>query len=262
MQSPCASSTDGTSGSPVQTWPGPAPVVELLRDFPIRAEDPVCGRQATGGVDASGVFHVLMEALLHPGRIALLPTPLHVDGYRVPAMSWGSVPPTRCFDLLCRLMSPGDPLWLGRGQPRELAALRAGCCAPAPLVADPGCARFALTRAAETPASLWHALGQRRGAEASLAAATLLIEVPLLINDPPPPREEPTDRELTPRLTVTLPQRRCYEVQLAVGGLGRHFWRARSARRSAGEAGGVDLLLVCGAQVAAIPYTAEVALVA
>lgn len=109
-------------------------------------------------------------------------------------------------------------------------------------LADPVCADLTVTLAAHADAVLWQGLDH----------AHLIIQVPGLMANPAPPRMEPGDIELAPRLSVRAPGGTAWRT-LAVAGLSRHFWRGRPApcRRA------VNLLLSCGNRLVALPGDAE-----
>jgi alpha-D-ribose 1-methylphosphonate 5-triphosphate synthase subunit PhnH len=187
----------------------------------------------------------LEQALSRPGWVVVLKAAQGDTAAPLPLQ-----PATQA--LLEVLLEGAPRLWLSPALDGRTTRAWLALHGAAQLAVDRSAASLVLVRAADAQPELWHA-----GAGLGTGAATLLIEVPQLLADPPPPRQEPGDMDLTPRLRLrsgSSPQ----ESRLAVGGLGRHFWRARARWQAEHAAPGADLLLICGQRVAAIPGSAQV----
>lgn len=250
-------------------------------------EDPA-DRAAAAAAEARlrrRVLLAVLEAMTRPGRIVALPRPeepgRRLGTARSPRGEPCCGPDSAAALLLRTLLADPATLWLGhhlahRGA-REWLAEHLPAALPR-LQPDPARARLAWLSAADAAPALWR-LGSRADAGPSESGRredgrreddesrptdrgrTLLIEVPALLADPAAPRLEPGDAELTPRLRLHGPGG-TPPVRLAVGGLGRHFWRARAefGRGEAATEAPAELILLCAGHLAAVPRAARVQL--
>jgi alpha-D-ribose 1-methylphosphonate 5-triphosphate synthase subunit PhnH len=226
------------------------PVIELLRGFPTRWAEHgrAAGAEAQEDAVARQTFLGVLEAMTHPGRIVRLPARLNGRAAPMPASA----------ALAQALLEDDSPVWLGPGIAAQAVLLRHRVCGHR-------LARFALVQAADAHPRLWHELGadsatgSAPGSADAQEGATLLIEVPGLLADPPPPRCEPGDLELMPRLQISAPGL-LRQTRLAIDGLARHFWRERMNQQAGGRPATVEVLLVCADRIAAIPRCARVQL--
>jgi len=229
------------------------PVIELLRGFPTRWAEHgrAAGAEAQEDAVARQTFLGVLEAMTHPGRIVRLPA--RPNGRAAP------MPASAALALALALLEDDTPVWLGPGIAAQAAPLRHRVCGHRR-------ARFALVQAADAHPRLWHELGadgatgSAPGSTDDQEGATLLIEVPGLLADPPPARCEPGDLELMPRLQISAPGLLRRQTRLAVDGLARHFWRERMTHEADGRPATVEVLLVCADRIAAIPRCARVQL--
>jgi alpha-D-ribose 1-methylphosphonate 5-triphosphate synthase subunit PhnH len=188
---------------------------------------------------AQQVFRALLQAMARPGCLQHLPHDA-LAGLQAPA----ALQPATAA-LLLALLDADTRLHLAGRLQREEAARYFGfhCGLRIGSIEE---ADFVVAAAADADAALWQRV--RDGTDlAPQTGATLVIEVPrlerqgagggLLLNGP----------------GIRGTQR------LAVGGLDAAFWRARVARQ-ADFPRGVDLVLVCGAQIAALPRTTQIVL--
>lgn len=231
------------------------PVIELLRGFPTRLFG--AGHSAFTGLDMDEaerrIFLCVLEAMTHPGRIVALPR--LGDGH---PRSTGPLAPATAA-LLRTLLEPRSSLWHGPGLDRR--ALRDWLLqhSSADLAQDARDATFVLTSAAHAHPQLWRRELPGHPPDRASTGPTLLIEVPRLWANPPAPRREPGDAELSPRLRLSVPGL-ARTTRLAAEGLGRHFWRERMALQAPASPWAVELILICGDHIAAIPRAACVML--
>lgn len=230
----------------------PAPIVEPLRRFPVPPPGGMVSEDVGQDDPARQTFLALLEALTHPGRVVELAGLETADDRPMPAAA--------ALAVLGQLRDRPEAVWLGPGQRRPPLQAWLSTHTAARCVATPDEAVIGWVPAAQADAALWQTLGRRQRPHLRSQAATpltLLIEVPGLLVDPPPPKREPGDLELRPRLRIGQPGR-CRETRMAVDGLSRHFWRMRE--RAAQEPVGPRpvLLLLCDHRLAAIPAEAEV----
>jgi alpha-D-ribose 1-methylphosphonate 5-triphosphate synthase subunit PhnH len=191
-------------------------------------------------MQAQRVFRALLEAMARPGRLQRLPADV-LQGLQPPALQ----PATAA--LLLTLLDADTVLHLG-GRLQQPALLRylgfhAGTRHGAAEAAD-----FVVLAAAEAEAGLWARL--REGTDlVPQAGATLVLEVPAM--------GEAAD---APGLALRLRGPGIRDTQrLVVQGLDRAFWQARIARE-AHFPRGIDLVLVAGACIAAVPRSTHVTL--
>jgi alpha-D-ribose 1-methylphosphonate 5-triphosphate synthase subunit PhnH len=195
--------------------------------------------------DAQQVFRALLDAMARPGTIQALPASA-LAALQPPAPMGSGL----CATLLT-LLDADATLHLGEGHDSELAQgylrFHTGVRRLAAAEAD-----FVVARAAEADAALWHQL-QAGTDEAPQASATLVLDVPALANAPLPG---------APLLRLRGPGIR-ESTAFAVAGLradgAAAFWQARIAQEAAFPLG-IDLILVAGERVAALPRTTRIAL--
>jgi alpha-D-ribose 1-methylphosphonate 5-triphosphate synthase subunit PhnH len=186
--------------------------------------DPVQGAQAC--------FRAVLDAMAHPGRIVTLPAGLA----GAPPAPFGAAG-TAVALTLCDI---DTPLWLDEATSPAAAYLAFHCSAP--LVDDPGAARFAMIGdPAVLPPLDRFALGSDEYPERS---ATLIIEAGGLSDASGAVLRGPGIRG---------------ETRLGVAGLPARFWRERQAL---GELfpRGLDVLFVCGNRLAALPRSTRITL--
>ncbi len=178
--------------------------------------------------DSQRMFRRLLEAMSYPGRIvdtgaqAAAPAPL------------SSAAAATCLSLA----DYETPVWLDpAAQPvRDWLRFHCGC----PIVAEPGQARFGIVHDAAAIPSL--AIFNPGTDEYPDRSATLIVEVGALT-----PGEG---------LRLTGPGIRA-ETRLTVEGLPQRIWVEWRENRALFP-GGVDLILTCGDQLAALPRTVKV----
>lgn len=184
---------------------------------------------------AQQVFRTVLEAMSRPGRVQALP-PSALATLEPPSPERGQ------FAVLLGLLDAETRAWLDPRSAapgaREYLRFHTGVR----VVDDPCAADFAVTRAAPEAAALWATLADGSD-EAPQAGATLLIEVPSLTAGPALVLRGPG-------IETTQP--------LHVGGLDDAFWAARHALAPRFPRG-IDLVLTCGDQLAALPRSTRVA---
>ncbi len=181
--------------------------------------------------DAQGTFRAVLDAMAFPGRIKWMPA-----SRAQPPAPLGAAAAAIALTL-CDL---DTPLWLDRNLAPVAAYLAFHCGAP--LARAPAEARFAFVGdAAALPPLDAFALGTDEYPERS---STLVIEIGGLVTGSGVRLVGPGIRE---------------EVRLGVAGLPARFWAERSAL---GELfpRGLDVLLVSGVQLAALPRSTRVIL--
>jgi alpha-D-ribose 1-methylphosphonate 5-triphosphate synthase subunit PhnH len=186
-------------------------------------QDPALGPQA--------VFRELLKGMSHPGRILSMP-----PVFDTPPPGLDPAAAAVCLTLL-----DGDtPLWTDLdGASPALAWLRFHCGCP--LVEDAGRALFGLAAAAQQRLPSLEAF--RPGShEAPETAATVILQVEALVAARGGTLSGPG-----------IPDRRSLEVV----GLPPGFWEQRRRMCSAFPLG-LDIILVCGAQLAVLPRSTRV----
>lgn len=192
------------------------------------------------------VFRSVLEALSRPGTLQTLPGAA-LAGLQPPAGLSTAVSLSLCAVLLT-LLDADTTLQLGTGldAPGVAAYLRFHTgvrLSHAAAEAD-----FAAWPAARATAELWHTL--RLGSdEAPQDGATLIIEVPAL---------HAVTGANAHTLLLRGPGIRT-EQTLAVAGLSPAFWQARQALEAEFPRG-IDLILCCGTQIAALPRSTRLQL--
>lgn len=183
--------------------------------------DPVIGSQR--------VFRAILEAMARPGRIGTA-----AEAIDPPApLSIGTA-------ALCLALADHDtPLWLAPDirNPATVGFLRFHCGCP--IVDDPARSAFAIAGAASAPALDRLGLGEDAWPETS---TTLIVQVDDIAGD--------GDLILSGPGIET-------EHRLSVSGLRDGFWSEWSANGALFPCG-VDLVLVAGARLAALPRTTAV----
>lgn len=180
-------------------------------------------------IDSQRAFRIVLDAMARPGRIGTL-----ADGLSPPA------PLTVGAAALClTLVDQDTPLWLapGIGTPEVAAFLRFHCGCR--IVNDPALAAFAVADGAELPALERFAAGDDAWPETS---TTVIVQVDALSD--------------SRGLSLTGPGIESLH-RLSVDGLRTGIW-AEWAANHALFPRGVDLILVAGRQVAALPRTTVV----
>lgn len=191
--------------------------------------DPVHGAQQ--------VFRAVLEAMARPGRLQQLPADT-LAGLEPPAFGTG------LGAVLLALLDAETGVWLdpalAGGATGDWLRFHTGVR----LLDGRGEAPFAVVPAARADARLWSTL-PRGSDEMPQHGATLVVDVPRLAPDGPD--------------ALALRGPGIADVQrLAVGGLGAAFWRARAALQPQFPCG-IDLILVCGDTLAALPRTTRIA---
>jgi alpha-D-ribose 1-methylphosphonate 5-triphosphate synthase subunit PhnH len=185
--------------------------------------DPVRGAQAS--------FRVILDALAHPGRIEKLPVGLAATPPAPLGVAAAAIALTLC-DI-------DTPIWLDAPLAAASRYLSFHCGAPA--APNPAHASFAFaTNSAALPSLESFALGSDEYPDRS---TTLVIEVGGLIPDRGIRLVGPGIRS---------------EALLSALGLPAHFWEERAALAELLPRG-LDIILVSGAELAALPRWARVA---
>lgn len=183
--------------------------------------DPVIGAQR--------VFRVILDAMARPGRIGTVADPLDPPA----PLSVGTA-------ALCLALADHDtPLWLAPEirNPATAAFLRFHCGSP--IVDDPAQAAFAIAGAAGVPALDRFAIGDDAWPETS---TTLIVQV--------------DDLAAGHGLRLAGPGIET-EHRLAAAGLRDGIWDEWEANRALFPCG-IDLVLVAGSRLAALPRTTAV----
>lgn len=192
--------------------------------------DPVHGAQQ--------VFRAVLDAMSRPGRLQRLGADT-LAGIEPPAFGTG------LGALLLTLLDAETGVWL---DPALAGGATGGWLrfhTGVRLHAERGDAPFAVVPAARADARLWSTLPCGSD-EQPQAGATLIVDVPQLAADGPG--------------ALLLRGPGIAEThRLVVGGLGPAFWRARAALQPAFPRG-IDLLLVSGDTLAALPRTTRITL--
>lgn len=180
--------------------------------------------------DAQRCFRLILEAMAHPGRVVELPSDL------LPVNESGLTDAAAALALT--LLDFETPVWLDAPCRRATAYLRFHCGVP--VVKDTAAARFAFVAdlGAIPPLGSFD-VGDIEFPDRS---TTLVVAVPELM-------AERGLRLRGPGLKDT--------GRLAVGGIEAPFWRARAELAPLFPLG-VDLVLVCGRRLAAVPRTTVV----
>lgn len=194
---------------------------------------------------AQQTFRVVLDAMARPARVLALPASA-LDGLQPPPSSVAGRP-----------MSPGAAALLLTLLDAETTVRLAGSLASAAALAylrfhtgvrsawQEDCADFTLARARDVDASLWSRLDLGQD-EAPQRGATLLVEVDALGD------------EAGTRLRLRGPGIESAQ-SLSVLGLSHEFWLWRQ-RLQAAMPRGIELLLIDGARVAAIPRSSRITL--
>lgn len=184
---------------------------------------------ADPGIASQRVFRVVLDAIARPGRIGSV-----ADELNPPA------PLAAGTAAICLALADHDtPLWLAPelSNPATVAFLRFHCGCP--IVDDPARAAFAVAAAATLPALDRFAPGDDAWPETS---TTVIVQVDALCPEGP--------------LVLTGPGIESRH-RLAVDGLRAGVWDEWAANRGLFPCG-VDLVLVAGRQIAALPRTTAV----
>ena len=171
------------------------------------------------------VFRTVLAAMATPGKIVTLP-----EGARVAAAPL----PAAAAALALTLADLETPVWLSPAMTRAASWIRFH--SGAPVTAEKQAARFAFAAAADCPPLDAFDLGTDAYPDRS---TTVAIEVAAL--------------DAGAAVTLSGPGLRA-PATLRVAGLGDGFWLAR-ARLAALFPRGIDVVLTCGASLAAIPRT-------
>ena len=175
--------------------------------------------------DAQACFRTVLDAMAHPGHVALLRVPLA----GLPAAPLGPA----AVSIALTLCDIDTPIWLDAASAEATDYLTFHCGGP--FASEPDQARFAFigNPAALLPLDMF-ALGSDEYPERS---TTLVIEVSGLVNGSGMLLRGPGIREAT---------------RLAVTGLPTRFWDERAALAELFPRG-LDILFVCGDKLAALP---------
>ena len=186
---------------------------------------------------AQETFRGVLEAMARPGRVQPIPPSASI-GMQAPGIGIGL-----CAVLLT-LLDADCSLHVDAMLPSERLSPYLRFHTGVRLEADPAVSDFVLLGSAQAEAGVWRRL--RRGSdEGPQRGATLIVEVPALdVN-------ASTSLESSLRLSLRGPGIETVQ-RLSVAGLGTDFWRARIAAQ-ADFPRGVDLLLCCADQIAALP---------
>jgi len=208
--------------------------------------DPVHGAQQT--------FRAVLDAASRPGRVLSL-SPTAILGIVPPA----SQDPAAAMSVgiaavLLTLLDAETSLRLGGSLASEAAQTYLRFHTGVRHALPGEAAAFNVLAAADVTAPLWATL-EAGSDEAPQHGATLIVEVAALHAEPRPDRNDMADD--TVFLELRGPGIESVH-RLAVTGLSREFWRERIAMQALLPCG-VDLLLVCGTQLAAVPRTTRVA---
>ncbi len=197
--------------------------------------DPVHGAQQT--------FRVLLGAMAAPGRLHTLPESA-INGLE--PQDAGMRPPLgiALAATLLTLLDADTPVHLagelGNDEVRAWIRFHTGAREA------PSGAAMTAARGRAVDAALWHRLDLGTD-ESPQSSATLFVEVDAL-----------SDQPLHDGLALTLRGAGIETVhQLAVAGLSEAFWRWRSALQSELPRG-IDIILVCGRQLAALPRSTRI----
>jgi alpha-D-ribose 1-methylphosphonate 5-triphosphate synthase subunit PhnH len=187
----------------------------------------VLGGLADPVLDSQRVFRVALEAMAHPGRVLILPTPVEVPS-----------PLTAGAAALClALLDFETPLWLDRqaATAEVVDYLRFHCGVS--VVAKPEVAVFALITSAEAMPPL--AVFASGSDEYPDRSTTLIVQVQAL-------RRGSGRRMTGPGIDG--------EARLTVDGLSESFWSMWRENQALFPRG-LDVFLTAGVQVAALPRT-------
>jgi alpha-D-ribose 1-methylphosphonate 5-triphosphate synthase subunit PhnH len=204
-----------------------ADLARVARGF----NDPVSGAQR--------VFRGLLDATARPGRIATLP------GDAIAGLDAAALSPA-AYAVLLALLDAETSAWLDGMTAGALDPLRFHTGMRA--ARSESDAAFVAVDAEHAAPSLWSRLASGTD-ERPQDGATLLVDVSSLHAG----RAGPGESALVLRGPGIESEHR-----LAVGGLDARFWAARAALAPAFPRG-VDLVLACGARLAALPRTTRVA---
>lgn len=211
--------------------PGAARAVVDLARISRGFADPVSGAQR--------VFRALLDATARPGRIAALPADA-IAGFGAAALS------PAAYAVLLALLDAQTSAWLGGATAGALDPLRFHTGVRVAHSAPE--AAFVALDAEHAAPSLWSRLASGTD-ERPQDGATLVVDVPSLHAGDAGRGES--------ALVLRGPGIESVH-RLAVGGLDAPFWAARAALAPAFPRG-VDLVLACGARLAALPRTTRVA---
>ena len=209
-------------------------------------------RDAVHGAQQS--FRVLLDAMSRPGRVLVLPDAALAGIVPPPSQEPGAPMSLGAAALLLTLLDAETTVSLGPSLAGDaaMAYLRFHTGVREALPGEP--AAFHVLRAADAGTRTWGQLDAGSD-EAPQRGATLVVEVPALHEVKPQPRPAAAG---TVRLHLRGPGIESVH-HLAVGGLPLAFWRERIALQALFPRG-VDLVLVCGTQIAAIPRSTRITL--
>jgi len=198
-------------------------------------------RDATHG--AQQTFRTVLDAMSRPGRVLTLPTTA-TRGIVPPASTPSDRPMSAgTAALLLTLLDAETSVHLGGALGSAAAASYLRFHTGARLSSEPELAAFAVARAAELDAALWSDLDLGSD-EAPQRGATLIVEVDSL------------DADAATRLNLRGPGIETMQA-LAVTGLSNGFWAWR-VQTAALLPRGVEIILVCGDRLAALPRTTRI----
>lgn len=200
----------------------------MLAEIGCGFADPVHGAQQ--------VFRAVLEAMSRPGRIQTLPAAA-LDGLDAPGPGRGLTA------VLLGLLDGQTSVWIAGALRSDAVIGRLRFHTGVRFADGAAQAAFVVSDAAHAEASLWTTLS-RGSDEAPQDGATLIVEVPSFEHGSLLALRGPGIEQAQP---------------LRVGGLEAAFWRARQAVQ-ADFPRGVDLLLVCGERIAALPRSTRVSL--
>lgn len=187
---------------------------------------------------AQQVFRALLEAMSRPGRIQTLPADV-LDDIEPPGLGRGLTA------LLLTLLDAETSAWLGAPLASRAAADYLRFHTGVRMHDTPDTAAFAVVGALSAQPDLWSRL--MRGSDAApQEGATLIVELPAL--------HDGTAAPLALRGPGIADVHR-----LSAGGLDPRFWTARESLQNEYPRG-VELILVCGDRIAALPRTSRVTL--
>jgi alpha-D-ribose 1-methylphosphonate 5-triphosphate synthase subunit PhnH len=195
---------------------------------------------------AQALFRAVLTAQSYPGRVQSLPAEA-LAGLQPPNL------PTGLTALLLTLLDRETSLHLhpalGTQQAAEYLRFHTGVRT----TGNTATAAFVAMAAAQATPQLWQQLNAGSDSQPQ-DGATLLIEVPALFEG----GAHDSGRGAACTLLLNGPGIR-RQARLAVAGPGPEFWQAR-IRLQADYPRGVDLLLCCGRQLAALPRSTQLAL--
>jgi alpha-D-ribose 1-methylphosphonate 5-triphosphate synthase subunit PhnH len=205
------------------------------------------GRGFASPAEASQqVFRALIEAMSRPGRVQALASQA-LSGMEPPGTGRGFTAS------LLSLLDAETRVWLHPGLPVPALAAYLRFHTGARLERQACDAGFVLVDTRQAGPGLWPTLWpslDQGSDEAPQASATLVLELPVLSEQPPALPSQ--------RLVLRGPGI-AHSHTLYLDGLGADFWQTRAASASAYPCG-IDLILCCGETIAAVPRTTHVTL--